>query len=79
MSKTITLKINEELYQILKKHAENENRSLTNFIETATLKYIDQIEFVDEFEMEEINQNSDLKERIKNGSGDRKELRGNFA
>ena len=51
MPKTVTLRINDDLLDKLKHHAEMENRSISNFIETATLRYIEQTELVDEFEM----------------------------
>nr|MBC8387019.1 CopG family transcriptional regulator [Actinomycetota bacterium] len=54
MSKTVTLRIENALYGKLKEHSKSENRTLSNFIKTATLKYIEQIELVDEYEMKEI-------------------------
>ena len=36
MSKTVTLRIEEGLYKKIKSHAISENRTLSNFIETAT-------------------------------------------
>ena len=64
MSKTVTLRIENALYEKLKEHAKSENRTLSNFIKTATLKYIEQIELVDEYEMKEISSNADLLERL---------------
>jgi len=78
MSKTVTLRIENTLYKKLKEHAESENRSLSNFIETAALKYIEQIELVDEYEMKEIISNADLLERLKIGSSDAINKKGKF-
>ena len=78
MSKTITLRIDDDLYKKFKEHAAVENRSLYNFIETATSKYIDEIELVDDFEMQEIYENDDLMKRLKKGNQDRKNMRGRF-
>ena len=78
MSKTVTLRIENTLYKKLKEHAESENRSLSNFIETAALKYIEQIELVDEYEMKEIISNADLLERLKRGSSDAINKKGKF-
>ena len=78
MSKTVTLRIDDKLYNKLKEHAKTENRTLSNFIETATLRYVEQIEFVDDYEMDEILANKDLLVRLKNGSLDFKNKRGSF-
>jgi len=78
MSKTITLRIDDKTYKKIKEHALNENRSLSNFIETATIKYIDEIDFIDDFEMVEIVENESLVERMKKGSEDAKMRRGKF-
>ena len=79
MPKTITLRINDDLYKKFKEHAKNENRSLSNFIETATMKYIEETDLVDDFEMIEILNNDSLLKRMKKGSDDAKNKRGRFA
>jgi predicted CopG family antitoxin len=76
MSKTITLRIDDELYTKFKEYAKNENRSLSNFIETATINYIKESELVSDFEMLEILNNESLVNRIKNGSENAKQRRG---
>ena len=54
MSRTVTLRLKDSVYERLRTLAEGDNRSLSNFIETATLRYLEQEEQVDEFEMQEI-------------------------
>ena len=76
MSKTVSLRIDEELYNSLKVHAEAENRSISNFIETATMRYIEEVEYADDFEMENILSNEGLVERIKQGTEDARSGRG---
>ena len=78
MSKTLTLRIDDNIYERLKEHAKCENRNLSNFIETAVIKYIEQIEFTDEQETSEILGNSKLLERLKKGSSDAADGRGRF-
>ena len=78
MSKTVTMRIENNLYEKLKEHAKSENRSLSNFIETATLRYIEQIELVGDYEMKEILSNTDLLERLKRGSSDAGNKKGRF-
>ena len=78
MSKTITLRLEDDLYEKFKEHSKIENRSLSNFIETATKKYVDEIELVDKYEMNEILNNFELLESLKKGSNDVKQRRGRF-
>lgn len=78
MSKTISIRVDNTLYQSLKIHAESENRSISNFIETATKRYIDEIDYVDEFEMESISGSPELVDRLKQGTIDASKGRGRF-
>ena len=70
MSKTVTLSLDDMLYEKFKVYARIDNRSLSNFFKTAAAHYIENKIMVDDFEMEEIRNNSDLKRRIKAGSRD---------
>ena len=58
--------------------AECENRPLSNFIETAALRYLQEHELVDEFEMREISQNINLLSSLKRGHADAKARKGRF-
>ena len=78
MSKTVTLRIKDSAYQRLRTLAERDNRPLSNFIETAALRYIEQEEFVDEFEMRDIQENKSLSDSIEQGIADAKEKRGRY-
>ena len=78
MAKTVTLRINDNEYETFKKFAKVENRTLSNFIETATLKYIQENELVDEFEMNEIISNSELNQSLKRGLQDAAKRKGKF-
>ena len=78
MSKTVTLRLKEDTYDLFRKLAKQDNRPLSNFIETAALRFIDDSEYVDTFEMNEIEQNEDLNESIKRGLEDVKSARGQF-
>lgn len=79
MAKTVSLRIDEKLYSSLKTHAEAENRSISNFIETATRRYIEEAEYADDFEMESILSEEDLIKRIRRGTRDAENNRGRFA
>jgi len=78
MAKMVTMRIDEATLEKFNQFAKLENRSLSNFIETATLKYINEIELSDDFEMKDIFQNKKLLAKLKKGSKDAKNLRGRF-
>ena len=78
MSRTVTLRLPDKTYQQFRTLAERENRPLSNFIETAALRYIETEQFVDEFEMEEIRGNAALNRSLKRGMKDAKAGRGRF-
>ena len=78
MSKTITLRLSEENYEIYKNLATRDNRPISNFIETAVKKFIEHNIYVDEFEMEEIRNNNELNKSLKKGLSDMKSKKGQF-
>jgi len=78
MAKVITMRIDESVLEKFSKFAKIENRSLSNFIETATLKYINDIEYTDDFEIKDILNDKELVSKLKKGSKDAKNLRGRF-
>ncbi len=65
MSKTVTLRLNENIYDLFKAMAESDNRPLSNFIETSALRYIQEHEYVDNYEIEEIRGNQQLNKSLK--------------
>jgi len=79
MTKIVTMRIDETVLERFMKFAKIENRSLSNFIETATLKYINEVEYVDDFEMKDILNDKELTAKLKKGSDDAKNKRGRFA
>ena len=78
MAKTITLRLDEKAYQRFKRMASHDNRPISNFIETAATRFVEERELVDEFEMSEINNNLGLNRSIKSGLDDVKFKRGRF-
>lgn len=78
MSKTVTLRLNDEVYHTFRTLADSDNRSLSNFIETSVLRFIEYTQFADEFEMAEIQNNRGLNLSIKRGLKDAKARRGRF-
>ncbi|MGD8522670.1 MAG: hypothetical protein PVF56_16100 [Desulfobacterales bacterium] len=78
MSKTVTLRLKDEVYRAFLEAAQAENRPLSNLIETAALNKIREQQFVDDVEMAEILADSDLLKRIQKGSREAKLRKGRF-
>ena len=78
MPKTITLRLDDEDFNLFQAYAKAENRTLANAIETLALKQIEEELFADEFEMVEILENKDLLKRLKAGSEQAKRMKGRF-
>ncbi len=78
MSKTVTLRLDDPVYGLFKSVAARENRPISNFIETAVIRFVQEHETVDEFEMAEIRRNVALNQSLKRGHQDAKRRRGTF-
>lgn len=60
MGKTITLRIDDDTYDIIRTAAQAQRRTISNFIEYATLSHVTEEAFVDDHEMAEIVKNKEL-------------------
>jgi hypothetical protein len=78
MTKTVTLRLQEEVYKVFVEAAKAENRPLSNLIETAALSRIREQQFVDDAEMSEIMANENLLKRLKKGARDAEMGKGRF-
>ncbi len=67
MSRIVTLRLKGDVYEQVRRLARRENRSLSNFIETALQRVIGESLLVDEFEMAEIESNRELMESLGRG------------
>jgi hypothetical protein len=76
MSKTVTLRLRDNIYSLFYSCAESDNRSLSNFIETCALQHLKEHEYVDDFEMAEINSNKPLQKSLRRGYSDAKARKG---
>lgn len=74
MSKTVTLRLDDEVYEELKAA----RRPLSNLIETAVLRRVREEQFVDDAEMAEIRADVALLERLRTGSTQARVLKGSF-
>lgn len=77
-TRTITMRLPEDVYQKLSSLAKEDNRPLSNYIETIALRYIEQESLADEFEMQEILGNVHLLNRLKKSHESVKKGRGRF-
>jgi uncharacterized protein (DUF1778 family) len=54
MAKTITLRVDENVYKTLKRAADGDRRTISNFLEYAAINYVFNNNVVDDDEMKEI-------------------------
>lgn len=78
MTKTVTLRLKEEVYNLFQEAAQAENRPLSNLIETAALGRLRDQQFVDPEEMDAIRSDRNLLEGLKKGSRQVRSRRGRF-
>ncbi|HEY8020095.1 MAG TPA: CopG family transcriptional regulator [Thermoanaerobaculia bacterium] len=78
MPKTVTLRLDDRVYDEFRQAAEAENRPLSNLIETAALSHLREQQFVDDAEMAEILANENLVARLREGSAQARARRGRF-
>lgn len=75
---TVTLRLPENHYRLFRKLADEENRSLSNFIETATIRHIEESEYADPYEMAELKKNKSLNSSLRKGHADARLNKGRF-
>ena len=78
MPKTITITLDDEIYNALRILADEENATLSNFIETAVLRRLEKSENIDNIETAEIRNNRNLNQSLKRGLADAKNKKGSF-
>jgi uncharacterized protein (DUF1778 family) len=76
MTKTVTVRIDESTYKRIKSAADSERRTISNFMEYATLSYVENSTFVDNDEMKGISEDKELVATLSKAMGDIK--RGNY-
>ena len=75
MSKTITVRVEDDVYRMFRTAAKGVHRTISNFIEFATLSYITNESYVSDREMEEIRGEKSLLGSLKRGAKDVKQGR----
>jgi hypothetical protein len=70
MSKTVTIRLDEDTYQMIRQAAGGQLRSISNFIEYATISYLAEETFVSDDEMSEILSDDSLVSTLKKARRD---------
>ncbi|MBR9985424.1 MAG: hypothetical protein KFF68_05895 [Desulfosarcina sp.] len=78
MPKTITIRLKDDIYKLFAEAAQADNRTISNLIETAALNNIREQQFVDDTEMAEIMSDINLLARIRQGSKEAANRKGQF-
>ncbi len=65
--KTVTMRVDDSVYQMISLAAAGERRNISNFIEYATMQYLSSSQYVDNAEMAEIMEDKELVQSLKNG------------
>lgn len=75
MAKTITVRVDDDVYQLIKTAANGVKRTISNFLEFAALSYISHETYVSDREMNDILADKELLSSLKRGEKDVKEGR----
>lgn len=70
MSKTVTIRLDDETYQMIRHAAQGEMRSISNFIEYATVSYLTEEALVSDEEMGEMLSDAELLKNLKQARSD---------
>ncbi len=68
--KTLTMRVDDSIYEMIKLAADGQKRNISNFIEFATLQYLTSSQYVDNSEMAEILGDKELVNTLKSGLDD---------
>lgn len=65
--KTLTLRVDDSIYQMIKSAADGQKRNISNFIEFATIQYLVSTQYVADSEMDEILNDKTLVKNLQDG------------
>ncbi len=65
--KTVTVRVDDNVYNLLKKAADGERRTISNFMENASLSYLTNELYVSDNEMDQILNDAQLVKSLKKG------------
>jgi len=70
--KTLTMRVDESVYEMIKLAADGQKRNISNFMEYATMQYLTSTQYVSDEEMGEIMEDKELLPGIQKGLDDMK-------
>lgn len=65
--KTVTMRVEDSIYQMIKLAANGQRRNISNFIEFATIQYLTSSQYIDNSEMKEILNDKELIQNLELG------------
>ncbi len=65
--KTVTMRIDESVYEMIRQAANGQKRNMSNFIEFATLQYLTSSQYIDPSELDDILNDKSLVENLNLG------------
>ena len=65
--KTVTMRVDDAIYKMIKTAASGQRRNISNFIEYATLQYLTSSQYVSDTEMNEILEDKELVKNLETG------------
>ena len=65
--KTLTLRVDDDVYSMIKSASNGAKRNISNFIEYATMQYLTSDEYINNIEMNEILENKPLLDSLNQG------------
>ena len=65
--KTLTLRVDDDIYSMIKLASDGAKRNISNFIEYATLQYLTSSQYIDNNEMNEILEDKELVKNLNQG------------
>ncbi len=65
--KTVTMRVDDSTYQMIKLASDGQKRNISNFIEFATMQYLTSSQYIDDNEMKEILNDKTLVKNLEVG------------
>ena len=76
MAKVVTVRLSDEEYRRIAAVAKRERRPLSNFMTLMVIRGMEEADFVDAVEMDQITSNANLMTRLRAGHRDAKQRKG---
>jgi uncharacterized protein (DUF1778 family) len=78
MSKTVTIRLDDNQYSMISRCAKVQHRPISNFITSTVVNEIEQSYYVDSIENSQIHSDQELLSKLSKGHKDAQKMRGKF-